>query len=212
MVTKHQKIRFKKMVELASPKEGNNILDIGCGNRELKQFLNGCEYTGIDKSFNPDIFLDVEKQGIPKEIFKRKKFDIIFLGEIMEHIENHMTLLNQCKNLLKEDGKIIMSTPLAWRIQWKTDQNHTHSFTTLNLKVLAGLCGLKITKMIGSFVHIPLLEIDLNVDWTFYTNNLILRMERINKHGLCYVRRFALGDIQAIEDKKIEHHKLQFRG
>jgi len=187
------------MVKLADIKEGDNILDIGCWNKELLEFLplakvtkfKGTEiekyivnygrmfypnYIGIDKGHNPTIRWDIEK-GLPRQVMM-SRFDVIFLGEVIEHIENFKTLLTQCREILKDGGRIILSTPLAWRLQWKTDTDHIHSFTPLNLRVLADQCGLKVTKIIGSFIHIPKLNIRINVDWYFYTNHLIVRYEK----------------------------------
>lgn len=178
MLTPHQKIRFRKMVDLSGVKASDKVLDIGCGNKELKEFLDpDIDYMGIDKQFNPDKIWDIEKSGLPFDTIRRK-WNVIFLGEVIEHIENHKTILKDCVNCLADDGRIILSTPLAWRIQWKTDANHIHSFIPLNLRVLAGQCGLRITKMVGSFIPLFLFNLRLNVNWTFYTNNLIVRMEK----------------------------------
>jgi len=187
MLNPHQKIRFKKMVKLAEIKVSDKILDIGCWDKELKQYIirekmireylnPNVQYVGIDKEHNPDYFCDIEK-GLSEYII-REKFDIIFLGEVIEHIENHKSLLKDCEKCLSKNGRIILSTPLAWRIQWKTDTDHIHSFTPLNLRVLADQCGLRITKMIGSFIPLLIFNLRLNVNWTFYTNNLIIKMVR----------------------------------
>lgn len=165
------------MVRLSEIKSSDKVLDIGCRNQILKFYLPfNIDYTGIDKSYNPDIKWDIEK-GLPRQIMM-SKFDVIFLGEVIEHIENHRTLLKDCRKILKPKGRIILSTPLAWRLQWKTDTDHIHSFTPLNLRVLTKQYGLKITKMIGSFIEIPFFRWRIPVDWSFYTTHIIVKIEK----------------------------------
>jgi 2-polyprenyl-3-methyl-5-hydroxy-6-metoxy-1,4-benzoquinol methylase len=41
----------------------------------------------------------------------RKKYDFITMGEVMEHVENPVSLLKQLNRLLDENGKLFITTP-----------------------------------------------------------------------------------------------------
>ncbi|RLJ09138.1 MAG: hypothetical protein DRP13_01020 [Candidatus Aenigmatarchaeota archaeon] len=47
-----------------------------------------------------------------------KKFDVVFAGEIIEHVEDQKTFLNNVKKMLKPDGIFILSTPNAHDIAY----------------------------------------------------------------------------------------------
>ena len=61
-----------------------------------------------EKGYNI-IWGDVEK---PLEI--TEKFDYIFIGELIEHVTNVHALLKNCKERLKDGGKVILTTPNAY--------------------------------------------------------------------------------------------------
>ena len=97
-------------------KEGT-ILDIGCGDsyfdrKLLKTNINIDEMYGIDifleKGFdekNYHVVNDYEK-------LKDKKFNTIIMFDVLEHIEKDDEFLNnQVYELIKDDGKIIITVP-----------------------------------------------------------------------------------------------------
>ena len=98
--------RFKKIVEIAEIQDDEKVLDLGCGKGEiLKNFLPKVKYIGVDL-VGGDINHNLEK-CLPK-ILKKQKFDIIFLNEILEHIENFKSLLLECRQILTDN---IVSQP-----------------------------------------------------------------------------------------------------
>lgn len=96
---------------------GKNLhsLDIGAGNNYFSTKLaeKGFHPTVIDlyeMQKNPSINYvvgDVEKR-LP---FKDEYFDLIFAGEIIEHIFDTRAFLLECVRVLKPCGKIIITTP-----------------------------------------------------------------------------------------------------
>ena len=169
-------IRLKKIVKMSRVKKGDKVLDLGCKDNELKKFLPEVDYIGVDIDGKPDIKYNLE-MGLPKEILN-KKFDVIIMGEFLEHIENFKTLLLQCKKCLKENGRIIVSTPFPYRFQISGDPTHIHFFTKMSMRNLAKICGLKITKMKGSFIYIPIFKVIIPSDQIIYTNNVIYVIEK----------------------------------
>lgn len=185
---KLRKIRHKKSVELANVQDNETILDLGCGDCKIKDFLPDVNYIGIDfKSLmtdhsyltsipNEDIIDWNLESGLPP-IIKKKKFDVIFLVDIIEHLENFRTLLKQCRDILSDNGRIIISTPSWERIIIKEQTGHIHCFKKTNMKNLADVCGLKVTEIIGSYIIIPVIHLCIVSKWSFYSDNLIYRLE-----------------------------------
>jgi 2-polyprenyl-3-methyl-5-hydroxy-6-metoxy-1,4-benzoquinol methylase len=94
-----------------------NILEVGCGTAALsKGFLNNdIHYTGIEN--NSSIFNFGKKKNrniiygdFLKKKFK-KKYDIIFASQVLEHIVDPNVFVAKCKKLLKKNGIVHLDTP-----------------------------------------------------------------------------------------------------
>lgn len=67
--------------------ECNSILDIGCSESALKNFLpSGCAYTGVDIVGNPDFKIDLDKIDVLP--FGDAQFDGVVCADVIEHLEN----------------------------------------------------------------------------------------------------------------------------
>jgi methionine biosynthesis protein MetW len=114
--------RFRKVLEIASKQGGERLLDIGCGDGAftvlLKDALKAKEVAGIEiapeaiaalgKKGIKAYQLDIDQQPFP---FHDASFDIIYCGEIIEHIFNTDHLLEEVHRVLKQDGTAIFTTP-----------------------------------------------------------------------------------------------------
>ena len=110
------KSKFIKISKLIPP--NSKVLDIGCHDGKLRNFLNNCDYYGAD--INKNLInklqkqrikaktVDLNKQEIP---FKNQKFDFILLLDILEHVINPQKLLTEAKQRLKKQGKLIITLP-----------------------------------------------------------------------------------------------------
>ena len=99
-----------------------NILDLGCGGGLISEPLArlGGKVTGIDfikenieiaKNHATQSKLKINYIHDNLEKFKvKKKFDIILILEVIEHLDNWMTLITKIKKNLKKNGIIILST------------------------------------------------------------------------------------------------------
>jgi len=128
-------------------KKNEYILDIGCWDgKKVEALLNKCQPYGMDIDKNKIILAsDKIKKRLflgditKKDSFKKinKKFNWIFLEEVLEHIEKDEIALKNINFLLKKNGKLILTTPKsifllefwdpAW-IRWKFlgGQRHHH--------------------------------------------------------------------------------------
>jgi len=183
-IHKRVNYRFKKIVEIAEVKENEKILDLGCGiNQNLKNFLPKVKYIGVDIK-SGDIKHDLEK-SLPK-ILKKQNFDVIFLNEILEHIENFKSLLSECREILTIKGRVIISTPSNNRILYGDFFNgigehlfHIHCFRKTNMRNLARICGFNVDRIIGTTIRIPPIlpkYIVIPTNQTIYTEVIIYRL------------------------------------
>jgi SAM-dependent methyltransferase len=100
--------RFPLIIEIL--REGGKVLDIGASNRDLEVRLQHRYPNLIYKS------MDVDREGSHdfydlEEI--QESFDVIFLFEVIEHLEleEGMKVLKRIYELLKEGGRLIITTP-----------------------------------------------------------------------------------------------------
>jgi SAM-dependent methyltransferase len=79
------------------------------------------------------------------------KFDIIFAGDLVEHLTNPGLFLDACKKMLKEGGFLILTTPNTFNLFNLTEKltkyeptvnpDHTFYFNRKVIKVLLEKCG-----------------------------------------------------------------------
>ena len=108
----------KKRYQIASRyiKNGESVLDIGCGSGGLKKHINkSIKYMGIDqKKFwnakKKNLFVVQIGNKYPKEITKNKYSTITALA-IIEHLKDPEKLFKDARKLLKENGQLIITTP-----------------------------------------------------------------------------------------------------
>ena len=115
---------LKEIERVLSPlPRGSRILDAGCGNGFIAGELHkrGFTVVGIDvsesgiaicKAAYPDVSFHVA--SICDETLSTAtggEFDAIIAFEVIEHIYSPATFLNNCRNLLKTGGTLIISTP-----------------------------------------------------------------------------------------------------
>lgn len=131
--------------------KGKKVLDVGCFTGEFLELMDaqGADVYGTElqasavkianKKFPGKIFLaDVATKDFPK-----KKFDIVSLLGLIEHVTDPNTLLKQTTKLLKKDGVLLIQTPDAgsWLAKllgpwWPplTPVEHIHVFSANGLR------------------------------------------------------------------------------
>lgn len=101
----------------ATKLEGS-LLDFGCGTKPYKDlFVNVNEYLGVDymiegrEQVRDDVDRFYDGKVIP---FEDQRFDSILSTEVLEHVFNIDELLQEFNRVLKDKGKVIISTPFMW--------------------------------------------------------------------------------------------------
>ena len=95
------------------------ILDVGCGTGLNASFLRemGHEVIGVDLS--PVAIAKIKNLGFEGYVCDLQKqtpkasgtFDLIYVSEVIEHVEDTETFLNNLLKSLRPDGQLLLSTP-----------------------------------------------------------------------------------------------------
>lgn len=103
--------------------DGDKFLDIGCGVgvpcRLVQEKKKGCETWGVDISHK---VIESNKTNAPETkwhqgyigaltFLPREYFDVIFCGEVIEHLDRPEELFREAYSVLKKGGKLIITTP-----------------------------------------------------------------------------------------------------
>jgi len=110
-----EKIMFSSL-----PAKRGKLLDIGCGEgtvslelqeRGFKVYGIDFSYVAVNKAKEKGINAiehDVDKDGIP---FEDTFFDVVWAGDVVEHVFDPIFLLKEIHRVSKTNGKILMTIP-----------------------------------------------------------------------------------------------------
>lgn len=114
---------FKLDTGLKKPLEGLRLLDIGCGGGLISEPMArlGADVVAVDAAEKniKTASLHAERSGLnidfrntTAEVLAEagEKFDIIVNMEVIEHVADVNAYLTACRNLLKQDGIMLLST------------------------------------------------------------------------------------------------------
>jgi len=169
--------------------EGLNVLDCGFSKGGVADILSkrGANCFGID--INPREFDGIKtiqadlNNGIPDI---GVEFDIIFAGEIIEHIFDESRFVRECRRVLKPEGILIMTTPNLVNLYNRffmffgampsnahaADPFHYHVYNRETFQNLIKKEGFTILKSTSSYLPI-------DFSFVFGRNNLNIKIGRI---------------------------------
>lgn len=147
----------KTIIRKITNAENLKILEVGCGTGGNLDFLSGF---GNVSAFEMDpVALSLAKQknpncnilqgSCPSNIpYASEKFDLICLFDVLEHIEDDEETLKILKNMLKENGVLILTVPAYQWLYGPHDKflHHKRRYTLTKLCELAKFAGLKTSK------------------------------------------------------------------
>jgi 2-polyprenyl-3-methyl-5-hydroxy-6-metoxy-1,4-benzoquinol methylase len=138
--------------------DGVRVLDVGTSSGYLAAPLAARGNTIVGIELDPDaareaetfcervLVGDVETMALPLE---PASFDVVLLGDVVEHLRDPVAALARLRPLLRPGGRIVLSTPNVanWAIRlsllagrWRytdrgiLDRSHTHLFTRATLR------------------------------------------------------------------------------
>ncbi len=130
--------------------KGAPILDVGCGTGFILEKLqhdyhaHGLDHAEVAVNYCHQRGLTFVKQGLlGEETFDGKKFRLISFFDIIEHMEDDLTMISIAKSYLSDDGYLMITVP-AFQFLWSAhDEIHHHKrrYTKESLKNLLEKAG-----------------------------------------------------------------------
>ena len=116
-----------------------SILDFGCGSGNFLKYLYDLGYkdlTGVEISdILPNRELESKSIKIYKELPKYKKYDLILMMDVLEHIKDDVKIIKKLKSHLSNSGSIILSVP-TYQFLWSKHDDINHHYRRYNRKSL----------------------------------------------------------------------------
>lgn len=108
---------LKNLLSIAPSLKGR-ILDFGCGSKPYRSlFTKASEYVGVDienEGHNHDTEdVDFYYDGVTLP-FEKEMFDSILCSEVLEHVPDIDTILNELNRVLVFGGKLLITVPFVW--------------------------------------------------------------------------------------------------
>jgi 2-polyprenyl-3-methyl-5-hydroxy-6-metoxy-1,4-benzoquinol methylase len=170
--------RLRKVARWILEKPAGTLLDIGCGDGAMAARFRSVGFSvyGIDASKSQVAAalakgIDARVQDLAAESlpFQNEFFDVIFAGEVIEHLVDTTAFLRETWRVLKYGGTLIVTTPnLAsfenrlrlllgiypiW-VEYKLEggQGHVRAYTPRTLKSHLRSVGFHVTRHTGNWV------------------------------------------------------------
>lgn len=163
-------------------KDRSKVLDVGCSTgyfgglliEDKKAKVDGIELNLQDAKIAKKILgkvysFDLESDKWPEGLVN-SKYDVIFFGDVLEHLKDPGKVLIKMKRLLKHDGSIVISIPniahasirmelLAGNFEYEKlgilDETHLKYFTFNSLIAMLDGAGYKIEAIDQSTISLP---------------------------------------------------------
>lgn len=172
-----------------------SILDVGCGEGSFLSNLNKnlFEANGLEiNKEGADICqkknLKVYRQNLQNTDFKEKKFDVITLWHVLEHLDDPISTLKKASDILNKNGILLLSTPNTDSLGFRYGKNnwfhmdsprHLVLYNEKSIRKLTELADFDIIKIKSEYFEYP-----LDLFWSlkkYYANYLSLPLYPIIK-------------------------------
>ncbi|HEY6177609.1 MAG TPA: class I SAM-dependent methyltransferase [Kofleriaceae bacterium] len=121
---------------------GGNLLDVGCGSQQYRQYLHCDQYFGIEWSADkrPPVVADVTQ--IP---FRDRAFDSALCTEVLEHLPEPGNCLEEIHRVVKPGGSVFFTVPMT--VHTHSEPYDFYRYTEYGLRYLLKKHGFEITTL-----------------------------------------------------------------
>ena len=170
------KIRYVLVNDLIVKSYPRNLLDIGCGKGIIEYLLPenifclGCDV--VEEAIESARLLNQHKKNrqflvcdIEKALPSYEKFDVIVISEVLEHLSDDEKALKKMRNLLEDEGILIITVPNSERIVNQLsgllgkpicqEKSHLREYTVPEITALLNRCRFKTQTAKGICLQLP---------------------------------------------------------
>lgn len=176
--------------------QGKSVLDVGCGTGEFLSALRdmGADVWGMDfartaiatakANFHLDNVYAMPLEQFFKDI-QTPEFDIITCFEVIEHVDDPLSLLESLRKHLKPGGRIVLTAPSRERFgadlnRWDFPPNHLTRWNEEAMRRLSSLTHLEVMNAYSLETFRILLEA-VNARFHFRLAGKAVRLAKQNK-------------------------------
>lgn len=158
VLTKINELRYEALLnKFEGYRKTNRLLDVGCGRGDLLRIAKERDWEAVGTEFSQEAVelcksnnLTVLAGKLSEINFPHSYFDVIFLQEVIEHVdESPEKILNEVLRILRPGGIVYLTTPnlnsLSQRLlgkKWRAfHSEHRFIFTPKNLKKMLRKSG-----------------------------------------------------------------------
>ncbi len=115
-------LRLRLLESLAGPVRGQRILDVGAGGggwlaraRNAGAVVEGVEFCSTCRSYARTEFqLELRTEPLEMEYWRSRAgaFDLVTFWDVLEHVNDPLAFLADCRRLLATGGRLMFSTPV----------------------------------------------------------------------------------------------------
>ena len=153
---------------MADQTQGQRVLDVGCNEGVLEILLarRGFDVTGVDSDATALEFARRLLANEPEEVGARVRlihgdlvrtvlaldpFDTVVIGEVLEHLEDPEALLDRSLELVRPEGRVVITTPFGFH----PHENHRQTFCLSGfLSLLKPRCGLELLQVEDGYIRV----------------------------------------------------------
>jgi SAM-dependent methyltransferase len=139
--------RLEILRKLLSGRLSSLALDVGCGGGYLRE-SGLSEVVGIDIKSGQAVTIRASAEFLP---FRDQCFQLVFAGEVIEHLNEPGQALRDWARVLGKGGRIIISTPNGLLVNRSWNPDHRRMFAPRDLKLAIGLLGFGIIRSNATF-------------------------------------------------------------
>lgn len=122
-----ERLRARRAFLLAHVRAGDRVLDLGCGDGTLAAALAhaGAQVTAGDvakgavdraRAAHPQLDVRALAEDAPLP-WEEDAFDVVWLGEVLEHVVDTVLLLAEVRRVLRFSGTLLVTTPAHGRVR-----------------------------------------------------------------------------------------------
>ncbi len=105
----------KELIKLKDNFYNKRILDIGAGEIPFDEYYKGLNVETVDIQQNSQNTIDYIMEVDGALPFEDNSYDVIFIFDVLEHIEDDRFFILECNRILKKGGLIVSNTPFMYR-------------------------------------------------------------------------------------------------